>query len=204
MYINFDNKNVDLLLIKRFILYICFASLFHHNEAKATCMKENTFHFESIASQILNDENSINYFCRGKKMTINKGKKEDCLLSDDYLQAIFYGVRINSQQGISIKKFTYCVKYGYIKISNEYNKPSDNDYLVYYFVNLNKTDTLMNQYISELKCKSYNVVFPVREIPYICYLFMKGDTLITLSLDLWRRNNFENEDMEKLIELIKQ
>jgi len=189
--------------MKKLVLFVCFIYLFHTNETEAIGMKYDVFNYDSIASYVLKDENSIVSFCRDKKMNICKGEKDECLLSENYLKAIFLGVRKNNQL-INMRNFAYCVKYGYVKISNDNKEPSDNDYLVYYFITLDKKDTPMNRYISELKCKPYDVVTPTMEIPYVCYLFMKGDTLVTLSVDLWRRNDFAHEDMEKLIERIKK
>jgi hypothetical protein len=123
-------------------LIVCFACLFHSNETKATDLKEDTIYYKAIVSQILNDENCINSFCRDKKMTIYKGKKDDCLFSDKYLKSIFWGVRMNGR-GINIDKLAYCLKSGYVKISDNSKESSDDptDYLVYDIVTFEKKNT---------------------------------------------------------------
>ena len=189
---------------KRFILFTCFASLFYPNEMKAMSMKKDTIHYDSIMAQMLNDENSINSFCYDKKLAINKGKEENCLFTNDFLKSLFTKLSANNQKIINTKKSTYCIKYGYVKISDSLlESPESDDYLVYYFVTFEKMDTLMNRYISELKCNPYDSVFTPLEGADICYLFMKGDVLVVLTVAL--RTDYENENfMENLIELIKQ
>ena len=169
----------------------------------ATSINYDSIDSKLIAPHILNEDSIANSFCRDKKMTVYKGKKEDCLFYDDYLKATFEGIRINDTQIIDIKKSAYCVKEGQIIIGND-SKELSNNVLVYYFVTFEKTDTPMSRYISELKRKPYDAVSPVVEAPDICYLLTKGDKLVVLSFSEWRKNAFENKDVEKLIELIKK
>ena len=192
--------------------FVCLIILFHTHETKAEDIKEDTISYQLLKAQMLSDENIINSFCYDKKLTINRGMKEDCLLSNRYVKSTFISLEVNNQR-ININKLAYCIKNGRVKVGADSLKSSKFiKYLDYYIVTFEKKDTLMSQYISKLKEVSYKITVPETEFPFTCYLFMKEDRLIILSHEYFllrlpddkvtdRRNEF---DIEKIIEKIKE
>jgi hypothetical protein len=192
--------------MKRKMILICLV-LFHIYEILAVDIKGDTTYLSSVKTQIFSDETTINSFCCGKKLTINKGEKENCLITSNYLESIFTNLIVNNQR-VNPRKFAYCVKDGMLEISG--NPLNAIQKLDYYIITLEKEEGLIGQYIYNLKNKSYEIVIPAIEMPYICYLFMKGETLVVLSHEL-SMNSFdeidagmENKfDIKELIEIIK-
>ena len=166
------------------------------------------------------DGGNITYtFCFDKKLNIQKGLKEDCIIENNYLKTIFDGAVINDR-GLNLKKQSYCVNSGWFNTSCISVDTSLNTMqYALYVISFYKKDIAMQKYISLLQSKSYDIVYPVTKASMICYLFMKGELLIIISHELILNlsdmmvTNLDDKinikkvnelDIEKLIEIIKE
>ena len=202
--------------MKKFVLFACFVFLFYVYEIKAIDLERDTISCQTIKMQIFSDEVLINSFYYNKKLTIYKGEKEHCLFTNNYIKSLFTKILVNNQKTNvkkkNTQKYAYHVKYGYVKINDDSLELSKSiDYLAYYLVTFENKNTLMNQYISELKNKLYETVMPTTKLPEICYLFMKDDMLIILSHkliinpdDKMNIKKVNELDIKSLIEIIKE
>ena len=196
--------------MNRSLLLVCFALLFQLSKIQAADIEQDTILLQSIKAQLFSNETVINSFCYGKKLTIDKGTKEDCLLINRYLESIFMNLVVKNQR-IGIRRSVYCVKDGILEVGDDsLNSSKSIQKLDYYIIAFKKKNTFISQYISELKSKLYEVIIPAAKMPSICYLFTKDDTLIILSHKMkitLSDSTAENEkemDMGKIIEFIRK
>ena len=129
----------------------------------------------------VNGEKVIYSFCFDKKLNVQKGSKENCIIENNYLKAIFDGVFINDKQ-LNLRKQSYCVNSGRFNTSClSIDTLLNAMQFSFYVISFNKKDNIMQEYISSLKSKLYDIVYPVTKAPMVCYLFMKGEYLVIIS-----------------------
>jgi hypothetical protein len=162
----------------KLLLYLL---LFCTSEVKAENVENDTIGYDSLSSYIFSDGTINNFFCYDKKLTINKGIKEDCIRENKFIKSIF--VQLNNNNEINLRKSSYCVKSGRLFLKEDTLQPIIE--LWYYVLTFNKKDTFIQQYYSTLNKKMYEKINPISKLPTVSYLFIKDEKMVILFQELY-------------------